>query len=112
MALTWIVPVYNPHERVCFRLLTQNLAKLSCFLQMVGSAVLGAATGTGLALVVAMTIVIYRYYKQKRYGKEWGNLDRGAKTKGGYSVLQKVSEINFYIKDEHTSHNENKNGSY
>lgn len=60
---------------------------------MVGSAVLGAATGTGLALVVAMTIVIYRYYKQKRYGKEWGNLDRGVKTKGGYSVLQKVSHF-------------------
>lgn len=38
---------------------------------MVTSAVLGAATGTGLALVVAMTIVVYRYYASRRWGKEW-----------------------------------------
>lgn len=43
---------------------------------MVSSAVLGAAAGTGLALVVAMTIVVYRYYAFKRKGKYWNNLDR------------------------------------
>ncbi|XP_029055892.1 synaptotagmin-5 isoform X2 [Osmia bicornis bicornis] len=43
---------------------------------MVSSAIFGAATGTGLALVVAMTIVIYRYYAVKRKGKYWSNLDR------------------------------------
>ncbi|XP_012261413.2 synaptotagmin-5 isoform X2 [Athalia rosae] len=43
---------------------------------MVSSAVLGAAAGTGLALVVAMTIVVYRYYAVKRKGKYWNTLDR------------------------------------
>ncbi|KAG7206379.1 hypothetical protein KM043_003744 [Ampulex compressa] len=43
---------------------------------MVSSAIFGAAAGTGLALVVAMTIVIYRYYAVKRKGKYWSNLDR------------------------------------
>ncbi|XP_034171704.1 synaptotagmin beta isoform X2 [Osmia lignaria lignaria] len=43
---------------------------------MVSSAIFGAATGTGLALVVAMTIVVYRYYAVKRKGKYWSNLDR------------------------------------
>ncbi|KAG8296366.1 hypothetical protein J6590_058968 [Homalodisca vitripennis] len=38
---------------------------------MTSSAVLGAATGTGLALLVAMTIVVYRYYASRRWGKEW-----------------------------------------
>lgn len=40
------------------------------------SAVLGAATGAGLALFVAMTLVIYRYYALKRKAKEWSALDR------------------------------------
>jgi len=57
---------------------------------MVGSAVLGAATGTGLALVVAMTLVVYRYYRQKRHGKEWGNLERGTRN---LSLLQKVNHL-------------------
>ncbi|XP_011641008.1 synaptotagmin-5 isoform X2 [Pogonomyrmex barbatus] len=44
---------------------------------MVSSAIFGAAAGTGLALVVAMTIVVYRYYAVKRKGKwNWSNLDR------------------------------------
>uniref|UniRef100_T1HHY9 Uncharacterized protein n=1 Tax=Rhodnius prolixus TaxID=13249 RepID=T1HHY9_RHOPR len=34
--------------------------------RMVASAVLGAATGTGLALLVAMTLVLYRYYASRR----------------------------------------------
>lgn len=34
---------------------------------MVASAVLGAATGTGLALLVAMTLVVYRYYSARRF---------------------------------------------
>ncbi|XP_073997214.1 synaptotagmin beta isoform X2 [Rhodnius prolixus] len=43
---------------------------------MVASAVLGAATGTGLALLVAMTLVLYRYYASRRYGKDWGDVER------------------------------------
>ncbi|XP_076394089.1 synaptotagmin beta isoform X3 [Megachile rotundata] len=43
---------------------------------MVSSAIFGAAAGTGLALVFAMTIVVYRYYAVKRKGKYWSNLDR------------------------------------
>ncbi|PSN36449.1 hypothetical protein C0J52_18053 [Blattella germanica] len=43
---------------------------------MVTSAVLGAAAGTGLALVVAMTIVVYRYYALRRRGKDWSYLER------------------------------------
>ncbi|XP_025156336.1 synaptotagmin-6 isoform X2 [Harpegnathos saltator] len=44
---------------------------------MVSSAIFGAAAGTGLALVVAMTIVVYRYYAVKQKGKwNWSNLDR------------------------------------
>lgn len=44
---------------------------------MVSSAIFGAAAGTGLALLVAMTIVVYRYYAMKRKGKwNWSNLDR------------------------------------
>ncbi|XP_053593647.1 synaptotagmin-5 isoform X2 [Microplitis demolitor] len=43
---------------------------------MVSAAVLGAAAGTGLALVVAVTIVVYRYYSVKRLGKYWSTLDR------------------------------------
>ncbi|KAK6619537.1 hypothetical protein RUM43_012294 [Polyplax serrata] len=65
---------------------------------MVGSAVLGAATGTGLALVIAMTIVVYRYYAHKRYGKEWSDLERFGDSRNsytmknaGYSITQKVS---------------------
>uniref|UniRef100_A0A1B0D108 Uncharacterized protein n=1 Tax=Phlebotomus papatasi TaxID=29031 RepID=A0A1B0D108_PHLPP len=42
---------------------------------IVSSAVLGAAAGTGLALLVAMTIVVYRYYQVRRRGKEWAELE-------------------------------------
>lgn len=44
---------------------------------LVSSAILGAATGTGLALVIAVTIVVYRYYLIKREGKEWAQLEEG-----------------------------------
>ncbi|KAH1019532.1 hypothetical protein HUJ04_009336 [Dendroctonus ponderosae] len=42
------------------------LAGWSHLENMVGSAVSGAAVGTGAALVIAMTIVVYRYYNLKR----------------------------------------------
>ncbi|KRF84845.1 synaptotagmin-5 isoform X2 [Drosophila virilis] len=48
---------------------------------MVSSAVLGAATGTGLALLLAVTIVMYRYYLLRRRGKEWDELDRWEETR-------------------------------
>jgi Na+-driven multidrug efflux pump len=43
---------------------------------MVSSAVLGAACGTGVALIFAMTIVVYRYYAAKRKYKEWDVLEK------------------------------------
>lgn len=44
---------------------------------MVGTAVLmGAALGTGTALMIAMTVVMYRYYSMKRKAKEWQTLDQ------------------------------------
>ncbi|KAK7867767.1 hypothetical protein R5R35_002266 [Gryllus longicercus] len=49
---------------------------------MVTSAVLGAAAGTGLALVVAMTIVVYRYYAMRRHGKAWSDLERAGELPG------------------------------
>lgn len=89
---------------------------------MVGSAVLGAATGTGLALVVAMTIVVYRYYAYKRYGKEWSDLERFSDSRSsykkniGYSITQKVSSkiILFFLLNETLSSSleENKNEGY
>lgn len=68
---------------------------------MVASAVLGAAAGTGMALFVAMTIMVYRYYTYRRKAKEWGSLDRmpfpdthqqlqKRSTKPYYAVTQKV----------------------
>ncbi|KAL7734970.1 hypothetical protein ACLKA6_011235 [Drosophila palustris] len=48
---------------------------------MVSSAVLGAAAGTGLALLLAVTIVMYRYYLLRRRGKEWEELDRWEATR-------------------------------
>lgn len=44
---------------------------------MDSSTIFGAAAGAGLALVVGMTILVYRYYVVKRKGKwNWSNLDR------------------------------------
>ncbi|XP_071056275.1 synaptotagmin-5 isoform X2 [Onthophagus taurus] len=54
---------------------------------MVTSAILGAAAGSGMALFVGLTIVIYRYYYQKRRSKLWANLDRVSLEEEG--VLQK-----------------------
>ncbi|XP_046395716.1 uncharacterized protein LOC124162979 [Ischnura elegans] len=42
------------------------------------AAVLGAAAGTGLALVVAMTLLVCRYYSRRHQGKDWSRLDRFA----------------------------------
>lgn len=58
---------------------------------MVSSAVLGAATGTGVALLLAVTIVVYRYYLLRRKGKEWAELDRWEETKCMRKVKLKVS---------------------
>ncbi|XP_050498329.1 synaptotagmin-6 [Diabrotica virgifera virgifera] len=43
---------------------------------MVGTAVFGAALGTGTALLIAMTIVVYKYYSLKKKSKEWHSLDK------------------------------------
>lgn len=60
---------------------------------MVSSAVLGAATGTGLALVVAVTIVVYRYYLVKRRGKEWDELDQWEEKNLARKLNLRVSTI-------------------
>ncbi|XP_030385024.1 synaptotagmin-5 isoform X2 [Scaptodrosophila lebanonensis] len=60
---------------------------------MVSSAVLGAAAGTGLALLLAVTIVMYRYYLLRKRGKEWDELDRWEETR----IMRKLQmkEVNF-----------------
>lgn len=75
---------------------------------MVASAVLGAAAGTGVALLAAMTIVLYRYYSHKKKTKEWGSLDKMPYppnkillNKPIYAVAQTVSSSIFhYLKLE------------
>ncbi|XP_055533648.1 synaptotagmin-12 isoform X2 [Wyeomyia smithii] len=60
----------------------------------VSSAVLGAAAGTGLALLVAVTIVMYRYYVVRRKGKEWAELDRLEERKAARKInLRECSVI-------------------
>lgn len=59
---------------------------------MVSSAVLGAAAGTGLALLLAVTIVMYRYYLLRRRGKEWDELDRWEETRIMRKLQMKVGE--------------------
>lgn len=65
-----------------FRRLKDRCARLTKYQAyggriMVSSAIFGAAAGTGLALLVAMTIVVYRYYAVKQKGKwNWSSLDR------------------------------------
>lgn len=59
---------------------------------MVSSAVLGAAVGSGLALMVAVTIVMYRYYLLRRRGKEWDELDRWEETRIMRKLKLKVSK--------------------
>lgn len=59
---------------------------------MVSSAVLGAAVGSGLALMVAVTIVMYRYYLLRKRGKEWDELDRWEETRIMRKLHLKVSQ--------------------
>lgn len=58
---------------------------------VLNSAVLGAATGTGLALLLAGTIVIYRYYVMRRKGREWDELDRWEETRMARKINIRVS---------------------
>lgn len=91
-ALSFVVPLFSCVSKLMISFLVSGT--------MVASAVLGAAAGTGMALFVAMTIVVYRYYTYKRKAKEWGSLDRMAfpdtrqpykrTAKPHYSVTQKV----------------------
>lgn len=43
---------------------------------MVASGIIAAALGTGTALLIAVTIVMYRYYSFKRKTEEWGSLEQ------------------------------------
>nr|XP_050860857.1 synaptotagmin-6 isoform X2 [Vespula vulgaris]XP_050860858.1 synaptotagmin-6 isoform X2 [Vespula vulgaris] len=74
---------------------------------MVSSAVLGAAAGTGLALVVAVTIVVYRYYAFKRKGKYWSNLDRWPDPPTANKNNEKTSDIH-----QHSCHDNSAATSY
>lgn len=38
--------------------------------------VFGAALGTGTALLIAVTIIMYKYYRLKQKTKEWHSLDQ------------------------------------
>lgn len=62
---------------------------------MTSSAVLGAATGTGLALLVAMTIVVYRYYSSRRWGKEWNY--KGTWTAGPATYYYRTNRPTAYV---------------
>lgn len=53
--------------------------------------------GTGLALLVAMTIVVYRYYVVRRKGREWAELDRWEEEKIARKIKYRVSQKNFNI---------------
>lgn len=59
----------------------------------VSSAVLGAATGTGLALLIACSIVVYRYYVVRRKVREWDELDRWEETKLARKIKMMVSRV-------------------
>lgn len=48
-------------------------------------------TGTGLALLVAMTIVVYRYYVVRQKGREWAELDRWEEEKIARKIKYRVS---------------------
>lgn len=63
---------------------------------LASSAVLGAAAGTGLALLVAVTIVVYRYYTVRRKGREWDELDRWDEIRCTRKINYKVSFIGDY----------------
>ncbi|KOC62946.1 hypothetical protein WH47_04844 [Habropoda laboriosa] len=71
---------------------------------MVSSAVFGAAAGTGLALVVAMTIVVYRYYAVKRKGKYWNNLDRWPDPPSTKKPEGRLDECSEHCHDSSSSH--------
>lgn len=43
---------------------------------MAETAVFGAALGTGTALLIAVTIIMYKYYRLKQQTKEWHSLDQ------------------------------------
>lgn len=60
---------------------------------LASSAVLGAAAGTGLALLVAVTIVVYRYYLVRRKGREWAELDRWEEERCARKINLKVSSL-------------------
>lgn len=64
---------------------------------MVASAVLGAAAGTGMALFVAMTIVVYRYYTYRRKAKEWGSLDRMPFPDTHQQLLKRTSKPHYTV---------------
>ncbi|KAK9305215.1 hypothetical protein QLX08_003657 [Tetragonisca angustula] len=71
---------------------------------MVSSAIFGAAAGTGLALVVAMTIVVYRYYAVKRKGKYWSNLDRWPDPPGTKRPEERQKDCSEHCHDASSSH--------
>lgn len=71
---------------------------------MVSSAIFGAAAGTGLALVVAMTIVVYRYYAVKRKGKYWSSLDRWPDPPGTKKGEGRQEQCSEHCHDSSSSH--------
>ncbi|KAI9581488.1 hypothetical protein GQX74_012813 [Glossina fuscipes] len=102
LAIDWPVTRYNiildfPAVTVVLSLKRDHneVARLrKAAMVMVSSAVLGAAIGSGLALMVAVTIVMYRYYLLRRRGKEWDELDRWEETR----ILRKL-QLRFELEE-------------
>lgn len=71
---------------------------------MVSSAIFGAAAGTGLALFVGMTILVYRYYAVKRKGKYWSSLDRWPDPPSTKRTEARQEECSEHCHDSSSSH--------
>lgn len=96
MALFFCYLIYDfsiSSERPCSGRNKKRQYNIHATMVFVSSAVLGAATGTGLALLIAGSIVTYRYYVVRRKGREWDELDRWEETKLARKIKLLVSEL-------------------
>lgn len=62
-----------------FLLIAAYLLDILFFLggnSMAETAIFGAALGTGTALLIAVTIIMYKYYRLKQQTKAWHSLDQ------------------------------------
>lgn len=71
--------------------------------------VIGAALGTGTALLIAVTIIMFKYYRLKQQSKEWHSLDQlpfppgvANKTRPFYPLPRTVSLIKYCYRNNFT----------